>query len=384
MKLLHLFSNYRWTGPAEPTLNLVGALRATGWDVTFASGRAPALGRDGVLRAAEDRGIPARSGLRLRKHRRLLANLLDARRLAAWLDAERFDLVHANLHNAHAVAAAARARSATRPLLVRTCFAGEGPQGRAEARLLRHHTDGLVVVSERARQHVIEGCAFPADRVWLVHTAIDLARFDPTRIGAAARFERRVQLGIPRDAFVVGIIARIQSHRRYDVFLQAIDLARRQLPNLRAVIVGRGTNMERIAVDPVKRMGLDGVVLLPGYHRGDDYVATVAAMDAKVYLVPGTDGSCRAVRECMAMGVPVIAARRGMLPELVGDHERGLVIDDTPENLADAILAIAADPKRRRDMGDTARQFALRHFDLACQAEDVGEIYRALAAMGPR
>jgi glycosyltransferase involved in cell wall biosynthesis len=385
MKLLHLFSNYRWTGPAEPVLNLAGALREAGWDLTFACAQGPSPDRNGVLRHARERRIPANTDLHLSKHRHPIRNLCDVRALRRWMQDERFDLVHANLRNAHVVAAAARRGIERPPLLVRTCFEGDGPSGFTERRLLRRHTDGLIVVSERARRRVIERCRFPADRAWQVDTAIDLERFDPARIDAEqARIDRRKELGLPADAFVVGIIARIQPRRRYDVFLEAVRRAHERHPDVRAVIVGRGTHMKRLVVEPIRRMGLDNVIVLPGYHTGDDYVRTVAAMDVKVYLVPGTDGSCRAAREAMAMGVPLVAARRGMLPELVGDDARGLVIDDTPETLADALLALAEDDDRRHAMGRRARQFAIEHFDLARQAEQVGQIYRTLAERGER
>jgi UDP:flavonoid glycosyltransferase YjiC (YdhE family) len=44
-RALHLFSNWRWTGPAEPALNLATALLRHGWDVTFACGK-PMIGSD--------------------------------------------------------------------------------------------------------------------------------------------------------------------------------------------------------------------------------------------------------------------------------------------------------------------------------------------------
>jgi len=307
-------------------------------------------------------------------------NYPDGRRLRRWLADEGFDLIHCHLRNAHVVGALAARRMADRPLVVRTCYAGDGPKGYWERRLLRELTDGLLTVSERGRERALTEIRFPADRAWAVHTGIDLARFDPGRgLG-----DRRAELDIAPDVFVVGIVARVQWRRRYDVFLKAIDRARRQLPELRAIIVGRGTNMAPIALDPVRKMGLGEVVIFPGYHTGDDYVRTLASMDVKVYLVPGTDGSCRAVREAMAIGVPVIAARRGVLPELVADGERGLVIDDTAENLANAIVALARDPERRAAMGRCARQYAIDHFSLDGQAESVGHIYRQLVERGRR
>jgi glycosyltransferase involved in cell wall biosynthesis len=142
--------------------------------------------------------------------------------------------------------------------------------------------------------------------------------------------------------------------------------------------------MKPIALDPIKRMKLNDTIVLPGYQTGDDFVRTIASMDVNVFLVPGTDGSCRAVREAMAMGVPIIASQRGILPELVGDGERGLVIDDTPENLANAIIELAHDRERRIAFGQHAKQFAREHFSLDRQADIVGSIYRELMERGKR
>jgi glycosyltransferase involved in cell wall biosynthesis len=287
-------------------------------------------------------------------------------------------MVHCHLRNAHIVGALAARKMAERPFIVRSCYAGEGPRGYWERRLLNELTDGLIVVSERARDRAVERMGYPRERIRLVHTAIDLERFDPDR-GLGTLRER---LGIADEAFVVGIVARIQWRRRFDVFIDAVERASEQVPGLKAIIVGRGTNMKPIAVDPVRRRGLDETILFPGYLRGDDYVRVLATMDLKVFLVPGTDGSCRAVREAMAMGVPVVAARRGMLPELVAHGERGLVIDDTPANLAEAIVSLARDRARCAAMGQAARAYALEEFSLDCQADVVGRFYDDVMRQG--
>ena len=380
MKLIHLFSNWRWTGPAEPVTNLVAALHRSDWDVTFSFGKERRTVKNGILHNAEQRGIPVRPGLLLQKHSNLLCDYLDSRRLRSWLRNDHFNIVHAHLRNAHFIAAMAIRPIEEKPLIIRTCYESDGPSGLREAILLRRYTDGLIVVSDRTRQTVINKIGFPSDRIWSVHTPIDMDRFNPDRgLG-----DRRDEFGIDPSAFVVGIIARVQWHRRYHVFLEAIERARHKLPHLRAIIVGRGTNMKPIAIDPIKRMGLSDIIVLPGYQTGDDFVRTISSMNVNVYLVPGTDGSCRAVREAMAMGVPIIASKRGMLPELVGNDERGLVIDDTPQNLANAIIALANNRKRCISFGQHARRFAVEHFPLDRQADIVGSIYRELMERGKK
>lgn len=374
MRALHLFSNWRLTGPAEPAINLATALMRHGCDILFACGEAPRGHENTILPLARERGIPVRVGLALSKHMNPFKNYPDGRTLRRWLDAEHFDVVHCHLRNDHIVAALAARHMPGRPVVVRSCYAGEGPRGYWEGRLTREFTDGLLLISEHARRHAVEAVGLPADRAWRFDTSVDLERFDPTRPAGG----RRADLGLAPDAFVIGIVARVQWRRRFDVFLKAVAQAHAQVPHLRALIIGRGTHINTIAVEPARRMGLQGVVLFPGYQRGEDYVRTLGALDAKVFLVPGTDGSCRAVREAMAMGVPVIASRRGMLPELVGHDDRGLVVDDTVEGLAAAIVALARDPQRRAALGARAREYAVQHFSLQRQAELVDAVYREL------
>jgi len=121
----------------------------------------------------------------------------------------------------------------------------------------------------------------------------------------------------------------------------------------------------------------------PGY-RTDDYVDFLAAADLKLFLVPGSDGTCRAVREAMALGKPVVASSRGMLPELVSHGVTGLVVEDTPDNLARAILLLAGQPDLRRKMGEAARESALRDFRPEKQAQQVGAFYEALLSQSSR
>jgi glycosyltransferase involved in cell wall biosynthesis len=165
----------------------------------------------------------------------------------------------------------------------------------------------------------------------------------------------------------------MQTHRRFEVLLEAVKRA--QVPDLRLLIVGRGTNQETVAREPVRALGLEGKVVFSGYQAGEDYVATLACMDAKVFLVPGSDGSCRAVREALSMGVPVIAARRGILPELVRNEETGLVVEDEPGPLALAIAGLARDRARLRGLSERARADALSRFSFETFGRTLADLY---------
>jgi glycosyltransferase involved in cell wall biosynthesis len=139
--------------------------------------------------------------------------------------------------------------------------------------------------------------------------------------------------------------------------------------------------MKESVIQPIKQLGIEPWVVLGGY-RTDDYIDTLACMDIFIFLMAGSDGTARALREAMAMGKPAIVADRGMLPELVEDGTSGLVVKDTPEALADATLQLLRHPELRKKMGEAACQKAHREFRLGRQVEEVEAFYQEMIKLG--
>lgn len=379
MKILHLFSNRKLTGPADPVLNLCAELKRRGVDVRFAccspvSDRMPA-----VRNRAVELGLDPITSFQLKKHFDLKGSLHDLRTIPRFLRENGIDIVHTHLDNDHLLGSRAARNAKTGTLVVRSCYTGLGPRRTVRNKyIFGRYTDGVIVPSEIARAAMLDKFKFPPERVWLVGGAVDTKKFDPETVGR----DMRSEFGLESDDFVVGIVARIQTHRRFDVLLDAMKIVSRRDPKIKLLIVGRGTRMNELAVEPVKRMRLGKSVKFSGYRVGGDYVDTLACFDAKVFLVPGTDGTCRAVREAMAMGKPIIAARRGMLPEIVDHGVNGIVIDDTPVALAEAICHLAADKVRLRSMSEEAFRKARSEFRLDIHAEKVIRIYEKLVGDG--
>lgn len=78
------------------------------------------------------------------------------------------------------------------------------------------------------------------------------------------------------------------------------------------------------------------------------------------------------------MEKPLVVAERGVLPDIVRDGETGIVVKDEPDNLAEAILLMAADEQRRRRWGRAARRRMIQRFSPERQAQDVITVYEEL------
>jgi Ser-tRNA(Ala) deacylase AlaX len=233
--------------------------------------------------------------------------------------------------------------------------------------------DHLIVLSDRWAVQAVDRLKVDPAFVSTVPGAVDCDLYLPVEPPPG----KRAEFGLTDEDVVFGVVSRVQWHRRFDVLLDAALILQKRNPRVKIVVCGRGTHRHEILNEPVVEMGLQDTVFPLGY-RTDDYEETIATFDAGIMLVPGSDGSCRAAMEMAAMGKPLVVAQRGTLPDIVRDGATGMVVRDTPELLARAILRMAVEPKMRRRMGKAARQRMKSAFSPEGQTQKVIEVYRQL------
>ncbi len=386
MKILQLFSNWKWTGPADPIVNLCKGLERKGHDVTLAYQKPPVPVEDSLEKRVLHAGVKATDQFRLNHavkvyHPKFLwNNLRDILDLTNYLRQERFDILNVHHSHGHLLGGAAARRCGSPVVVIRTDHKRDPLKPSVGNRfLISQLTDGMITFSERARKEDAEHFGLPPERVVKILPALDLDRYDPRR----EYRDMRTLFGIGRNEVIIGMIARYQKYRRTAVFLEAIKTIVKDFQNLKVLLVGRSSQMQESVVKPMKQLGVEEWVVLAGYQT-TDYLDTLACMNMFVFLMAGSDGTARALREAMAMGKPVIVANRGMLPELVENGVSGLVVNDTPEELARAVLDLLHHPEKREALGKAAYQKAHRDFRLDQQVEAVERFYQEMIRLGKR
>jgi alpha-1,3-rhamnosyl/mannosyltransferase len=147
------------------------------------------------------------------------------------------------------------------------------------------------------------------------------------------------------------------------------------------VVAGRPTQDAAPALARMQRPPLSGHVQHLGYVSAAERESLYR--DAIALVLPSLhEGFGMTALEAMTAGVPVIAARRGALPELVGDA--GILVD--PENadaMAAAILSVLGDTSMRDRLSVAGRRRA-EAYSWDESADRLLEAYRAAAAEPPR
>lgn len=374
MKVLHLLSDWKLTGPSEPVVTLCHQLEQRGHNVTLAYRKPPGNAAKSVAALVKATGVNATDQFHLNHHFSVTDNPMDVFHFKRFIQQHKFQIINTNLSHDHILGGLAARWAGTRALVVRTDHQRDTFKPTLLSRfLLRRLTDGLITFSTQAKARLIRDFGIAADRVVRVNPALDTARFHP---GAGQRAFRR-ELGFADSDIVVGVVARFQKYRKMDTFFEAMRLVVQQNPRVKAMLVGRSSQMEETIRRPIQRLGLTQHVVLAGYLT-DRYLDGLASMDMFVFMIAGSDGTARAMREALAMGIPVIANHTGMLPEFIDDGQSGFLFNDNSQDLAEKILKLASDDSLRKAIGTAAATKAQQEFSLDQQVAGVEAFYKSL------
>ena len=321
------------------------------------------------LLVAKEHGLTPLNFLYLGKHRHPVRNFLDASRLRKHLIDSSYDLIHCHLDNDHGIAC--RALHNTAIPIVRSNHFGTGFPYTRRNRNLLSQTGAILEPSEIAINDDLKTFQIEKQQLYLIPGAVDTVRFDPLR----SLPDMRNAFGLSEGAFVLGIVARMQTHRHYEDLFEGFANFCKQIPNAHLVIIGRGTRQEEVGFEPVRKYGLNDNVHFTGYLDGDAYVGALNTFDVGLFLTPGTDGACRAAREIMSIGKAMIVADRGMLREIVQHRSEGLVTDGSATQLAEAMLEAYSAPELLEKMSQNALNKAHTLYTLQHQATEVIRTY---------
>jgi glycosyltransferase involved in cell wall biosynthesis len=274
------------------------------------------------------------------------------------------------VHYCHQVGPAHASRSAP---LFRAHVKAVGLLKRTAERLCfrRNAAAAFVCVSEGVAEEVREHYPELARRIVVVHNGVDAAAFAP---GARAEEARalRLRLGIGADRLVAAFVGSEWERKGLEPLIRA--LARAQVWDL--LVAGEGDRPRYRALADSLRVG--GAVHWLGVVRD----APVVYELADAFVLPTSYETFSLVSfEAAASGLPVLATPVNGVRELIEDGVNGFRISRDPEEIADRLGRLAADPELRARLGSAARRSAAA-FGWEATTAKHHDLYMRLAAGG--
>ena len=306
MKVLHIIADDVSTGTMKQLALLCRGLRSGG-DVDVCG-----LARRGTIKAQ----WPRFGGRLSLCPRTCPADLPLIARLRQRIRQVDPDLVHTWGSTANTYGRLASVWEGSRPLVasLRSVESQDYPAALLN-RWLTSKTDRIVVNSPHVK-HFYQHHGVDADRIESIANGVSASG------SPAAVRSLRHELGLSKDAVLIGAVGDLQRFKRYKDLIWALDLLRVIRPDVHLVVVGTGEDRARLARYD-RQVNLHPCVHFLG-HRED--VCDLLPEFFCLWQASEREGCSNAILEAMAAGIPVIASDIPGHRTTVSDGQTGYLV----------------------------------------------------------
>jgi len=296
----------------------------------------------------------------------------DIARLRAYLRGVRPEIVHTFLLTASLYGRLAAILAGV-PIVIGTEVNIYERKRRSHAfaeRVLMAGTDRVIVSAASVRDFYVGQVHADPAKVHVIYNAVDFAQATPT----APRADVRAAIGVPGDAPVAGMIARLTEQKGHRFLFDALA-ANGSLASVHLIVVGGGEQRDEL-IARAAALGIADRVHFLGPRR--DLGNLLAAMD--VFVMPSLwEGLPLSLVLAMGAGLPSVATAVAGIPEVVNDGVTGVLVPaGDPVALGGALARLFGDQRLRRQIGEAARAAVLPRFGVDQYVASVVDVYDEL------
>ena len=196
----------------------------------------------------------------------------------------------------------------------------------------------ILVSNNETKKIIIDEYNVIQEKISIVPNGVDLSMFNITK---------------KKNPKKVVFAGAMYYHRGLDVLLETIPLVIEKIPDAKFVLLGSGTEMDKLK-EIVSKNKLDNSVEFKGWIEREKIPENIA--DASIGIGPLrlTEVTSRAlpikVLEYMAVSLPLIA-QKGTLPNDVLENEKNGFFIENHIELAEKIILLLNEPKKVENMG---------------------------------
>lgn len=173
----------------------------------------------------------------------------------------------------------------------------------------------------------------------------------------------------------------IKNHRPVygaDNLIKAMAEVQKQIPNIKLSLTGAGNAQTSVLKKLTEKLGLSDNIQFVGHINHSEIYAFIKE-HAFMVMPSRAESFGVAAVEASACGRAVVASNVGGVPEVVIDTETGILVQ--PENhmaLAKAIIELAKNSEKCRQMGRAGYEFVKENYDWESSLEAMSRLYDRL------
>jgi glycosyltransferase involved in cell wall biosynthesis len=243
--------------------------------------------------------------------------------------------------------------------------------------LVKKNTSHYIAVSDAVKTSLTNDQAIPSEQIDVIHAFIDVGH-QPQVDTDAARTQTRNQLGIPREAFVVGGAGAAGWLKGTDLFIQLASAVNRKgvSPSAHFVWVGSPPPDAQFSEiqQEVRQAGLEPFVHFTGTVTNPmDYFS---AFDL-LALTSREDSFPLVMLESASLGKPIICFEgSGGAPEFV-ENDCGVVVPHLNVGaFAERVKELMMSPSLRRKLGKRAEEKVRERHDISVAGPKILEVIK--------
>ena len=232
-----------------------------------------------------------------------------------------------------------------------------------------HFCDKIVCISDAEKESALREKICKSSKLQVIYNGIDLEEIEKTTPMS------RDQLGIPKDAFVVGMVGRLSKQKAPDTFVKAAKLIKEKIPNAFFLMVGDGELRDQVE-SLSNQYDLGSSFLITGWV--DNPTAYMKIMDVGM-LLSRWEGFGLVLPEYMACGVPIVATDVDAIPNIIQNGVNGMLVDkDDYHKAADAVDRLFEQPNLTSSLVKDANNIVKTKFDGKRVAQNTELLYKEL------
>jgi len=252
----------------------------------------------------------------------------------------------------------------------------------------RATADKLIVVSKAVEQHWMH--ALPSNKMVQIYNGIE-----PVNTSSEPDFKKK--LGIPEDALVIGMAARIHYWKGQSYFVEiarailllqnkfnantvAASSGQATLPPIYFLMAGDPFPGYEYLLDQLQNQLNDSIFIDRVFYVGLVKEMDIFYRSIDVLILPSQlpDPLPTVVLEAMQYGLPVVATAQGGALEMVQENETGIFIPLDNATLAAEKIYTILPPAKRAQMGAAGKQRVATHFSQAAFEKNMLAVFENL------